>query len=187
MSWFGLEVLPKVKSEDGTEILVNIPYVPPPKINDMAKLEELIDGFSTFEACIGYKFKHPAYLLQAFTHASYTYNTITDCYQRLEFLGDAILDYVITRHLYEDKQKHSPGELTDLRSSLVNNNIFAYLAVKYEFYKYFKYFSPSLYTIIENFVQNQKQRNDEFDLEEDVIYLFVYFCWIFYYLFEFFV
>ena len=50
---------------------------------------------------------------------------------------------------------------------MVNNNIFAYLAVKYEFYKYFKYFSPTLYTIIDKFVLNQKQRNDEFDLEED--------------------
>ncbi|CAF5048596.1 unnamed protein product, partial [Rotaria magnacalcarata] len=57
--------------------------------------------------------------------ASYSYNTITDCYQRLEFLGDAVLDYVITRYLYEHPKRHSPGELTDLRSALVNNNIFA--------------------------------------------------------------
>jgi dsRNA-specific ribonuclease len=168
MSWFGLEVLPKAKCEDGSEVLVNIPEVPPPKINDPVKLEQLLDGYSNFEACIGYKFKQPAYLLQAFTHSSYTDNTVTDCYQRLEFLGDAILDYVITRYLYEDKKHiHSPGELTDLRSALVNNNIFAYLAVKYEFYKYFKYFSPDLFPIIDNFVQNQKNRNDEFDLEED--------------------
>lgn len=34
---------------------------------------------------------------------------------RLEFLGDAVLDYVITRQLYEDQRKHSPGILTDLR------------------------------------------------------------------------
>ena len=109
------KVLPKVKCEDGSEVLINIPEVPRPIINDALKLDQMIDGFATFEACIGYKFKQPVYLLQAFTHASYVYNTLTDCYQRLEFLGDAILDYVITRHLYEDKKRHSPGELTDLR------------------------------------------------------------------------
>lgn len=167
MTWFDLKVLPRAKCEDGSEVFVDMPDLPEPKVNDPSLLHSLLDGYASFEACIGYKFKQPVYLLQAFTHASYTYNTITDCYQRLEFLGDAILDYVITRHLYEDKKRHSPGELTDLRSSLVNNNIFAHLAVKYEFYKYFKYLSPSLFTIIDNFVQNQKNRNDEFDLDED--------------------
>ena len=115
MSWFGLKVLPRVKCEDGSEILISIPQIPRLVINDPLKLSQLLDGYASFEACIGYKFKEPAYLLQAFTHASYVYNTLTDCYQRLEFLGDAILDYVITRHLYEDKKRHSPGELTDLR------------------------------------------------------------------------
>lgn len=57
--------------------------------------------FDRFEQLIGYRFHQRAYLIQAFTHASYSNNTITDCYQRLEFLGDAVLDYVITRYLYE--------------------------------------------------------------------------------------
>ena len=84
-------------------------------------------------------------------------------------MGDAILDYVITRHLYEDGRAcRTPGELTDLRSALVNNNIFACLAVKYDFHRYFKYFAPEMFTIVDNFVLAQKRRNNDFDLEEDV-------------------
>ena len=50
---------------------------------------------------IGYVWTDKSYLLQAFSHASFYPNRLTDCYQRLEFLGDAVLDYLITRHLYE--------------------------------------------------------------------------------------
>ncbi|KAH0620387.1 hypothetical protein JD844_020785 [Phrynosoma platyrhinos] len=123
-------------------------------------LNHLISGFESFEKKINYSFKNKAYLLQAFTHASYHYNTITDCYQRLEFLGDAILDYLITKHLYEDPRQHSPGVLTDLRSALVNNTIFASLAVKYDYHKYFKAVSPELFHVIDDFVQFQMEKNE---------------------------
>ncbi|NXW00651.1 DICER Endoribonuclease, partial [Fregetta grallaria] len=123
-------------------------------------LTHLISGFENFEKKINYSFKNKAYLLQAFTHASYHYNTITDCYQRLEFLGDAILDYLITKHLYEDPRQHSPGVLTDLRSALVNNTIFASLAVKYDYHKYFKAVSPELFHVIDDFVQFQMEKNE---------------------------
>uniref|UniRef100_A0A8C5KCH4 Endoribonuclease Dicer n=1 Tax=Jaculus jaculus TaxID=51337 RepID=A0A8C5KCH4_JACJA len=123
-------------------------------------LNHLISGFDNFEKKINYRFKNKAYLLQAFTHASYHYNTITDCYQRLEFLGDAILDYLITKHLYEDPRQHSPGVLTDLRSALVNNTIFASLAVKYDYHKYFKAVSPELFHVIDDFVQFQLEKNE---------------------------
>uniref|UniRef100_A0A3P9LJJ7 ribonuclease III n=1 Tax=Oryzias latipes TaxID=8090 RepID=A0A3P9LJJ7_ORYLA len=123
-------------------------------------LQHLISGFENFEKKINYSFQNKAYLLQAFTHASYHYNTITDCYQRLEFLGDAILDYLITKHLYEDPRQHSPGVLTDLRSALVNNTIFASLAVKYDYHKYFKAISPELFHVIDDFVQFQLEKNE---------------------------
>ncbi|KAM4690395.1 endoribonuclease Dicer [Rhinophrynus dorsalis] len=123
-------------------------------------LDHLISGFENFEKRINYQFINKAYLLQAFTHASYHYNTITDCYQRLEFLGDAILDYLITKHLYEDPRQHSPGVLTDLRSALVNNTIFASLAVKYDYHKYFKAVSPELFNVIDDFVQFQLEKNE---------------------------
>lgn len=120
-------------------------------------LKELLDGFDKFEETIGYEFRDKSYLLQAMTHASYSPNRLTDCYQRLEFLGDAVLDYLITRHLYEDPRQHSPGALTDLRSALVNNTIFASLAVRHGFHKYFRHLSPGLNEVIDRFVRFQHE------------------------------
>lgn len=53
-----------------------------PTPENMAQLEHLLEGFDALEEKINYKFRDRSYLLQAFTHASYHYNTITDCYQR---------------------------------------------------------------------------------------------------------
>ncbi|XP_030637551.1 endoribonuclease Dicer isoform X1 [Chanos chanos] len=171
----GLKVLPveKQRREDhATNALTDCPMelqygwlkIPPRCMFDHPDAERtlnhLISGFENFEKKINYTFKNKAYLLQAFTHASYHYNTITDCYQRLEFLGDAILDYLITKHLYEDPRQHSPGVLTDLRSALVNNTIFASLAVKYDYHKYFKAVSPELFHVIDDFVQFQLEKNE---------------------------
>lgn len=55
------------------------------------ELKMMLDGYEELERSIGYKFHDISYLLQAFTHASYQPNRLTDCYQRLEFLGDAVL------------------------------------------------------------------------------------------------
>lgn len=55
------------------------------------ELGRLLAGFNALEKKLGYCFRDRAYLLQAMTHASYSTNRITDCYQRLEFLGDAVL------------------------------------------------------------------------------------------------
>jgi ribonuclease-3 len=64
---------------------------------------------------LGYQFKQPALLMQALTHRSAkgVHN------ERLEFLGDAILNFVIAQILYEMFPDSSEGELTRMRSSLV--------------------------------------------------------------------
>ena len=72
-----------------------------------------------------------------------------------------MLDYLITRHLFEDARQHSPGALTDLRSALVNNTIFASLAVKFQFHKYFKHFSPGLQSVINRFVNLQSDNESK--------------------------
>lgn len=183
MAWLGIRVLPKttVISTDLTERPVgslkptyneetkeysqvrfghlSCPKSPLLRYSDDADviLETLLDGYDKFEESIGYKFRDRSYLLQAMTHASYSPNTVTDCYQRLEFLGDAVLDFLITRHLYNDPRLHSPGALTDLRSALVNNTIFASLAVRHGFHKYFRHLSPGLHEVVNRFVQIQEE------------------------------
>ena len=178
MSWMGLTVLPNVN--EGEERQLELPCPPSPLITQdelsLQQMAYLLQGFEVFEERIGYRFKDRSYLLQAFTHASYYPNRLTDCYQRLEFLGDAVLDYLITRHLYEDERQHSPGTLTDLRSALVNNTIFATLAVRFDFHKFFLHFSPGLHNVVSKFVKmqiaNKGELLDDFylfdNLDDDV-------------------
>ncbi|VDK57780.1 unnamed protein product [Cylicostephanus goldi] len=66
---------------------------------------------------------------------------------------------MITRYLFEDERQYSPGVLTDLRSALVNNTIFASLAVKYDFHKHFVSMCPGLHHMIEKFVKLCTERN----------------------------
>lgn len=197
MAWLGIRVLPckevpydatstqripgsmKPFERDGEWLQTVYGYWAAPKSpllhyapNPHETLELLLDGYSEFEAHIGYKFNDRSYLLQAMTHASYSPNRLTDCYQRLEFLGDAVLDYLITRHLYEDPRQHSPGALTDLRSALVNNTIFASLAVRHGFHKYFRQLSPGLNDVIDRFVRIQHENGHS--ISEEVRYICSY-------------
>jgi len=56
----------------------------------------------------------------AFIHESYAYeNNLDECYQRLEFLGDAVLDLVVSEYLYQNNPYLSEGELTRIRANYV--------------------------------------------------------------------
>ena len=61
---------------------------------------------------------------------------MTNCYQRLEFLGDAVLDFLITRHLFDHpSRRFTPGELTDLRAALGSGYILVVFSMLGIFYK----------------------------------------------------
>ncbi|KAL4713178.1 hypothetical protein ACJJTC_018823 [Scirpophaga incertulas] len=122
------------------------------------------------EEILNYKFKDPSLLLEALSHSSYIRNRLTRSYERLEFLGDAILDFLITSYIFENCRQLKPGELTDLRSALVNNVTFAAYVVKHGLYKFLcSQLNPSLDSAIIAFVEHQEQRNHE--IIEDVLYL----------------
>ena len=79
--------------------------------------------FSKFEERAGVIFKDKGLLKQAFTHRSYINENrgpVLAHNERLEFLGDAVLELVITNYLYGRLKDSTEGELTSLRSALVN-------------------------------------------------------------------
>ena len=84
--------------------------------------------FTVLEERIGYVIKYRAYFLQALTHRSYL-QFVNDATmlsnERLEFLGDAVLDLVIGEYLYREFQNLPEGDLTKLRSRLVSGTSLA--------------------------------------------------------------
>ncbi|XP_052839058.1 endoribonuclease Dicer isoform X1 [Drosophila gunungcola] len=119
-----------------------------------------IDGFIInhrhLEQNLGYTFKDRGYLLQALTHPSYPTNRITGCYQELEFIGDAILDFLISAYIFENNSKMNPGALTDLRSALVNNTTLACICVRHRLHFFILAENSLLSESIAKFVQFQE-------------------------------
>ncbi|GLT85624.1 hypothetical protein SLE2022_038100 [Rubroshorea leprosula] len=103
------------------------------------------------ESKLGYNFSIKFFLQEAITHTSLHESF---CYQRLEFLGDSVLDLLITRYLYQKHTDIDPGELTDLRSASVNNDNFAQVAVRHDLYKHLQHSSTKLVNQIEEYIKS---------------------------------
>lgn len=94
--------------------------------------------FSELEKQLDIKFKNKDLLKQAFVHRSYINENSSfelDHNERLEFLGDAVLELVTTEHLYKN-YPNPEGELTNWRASLVNGAMLSTLAKKLNLEQY---------------------------------------------------
>jgi len=76
---------------------------------------------------INYEFKDPALLELALTHASVASNRLLSN-ERLEFLGDAILGFVVCHELYDSHEELLEGEMTQIKSSVVSRRTCALVA-----------------------------------------------------------
>ena len=88
---------------------------------DIADLQEIL----------GVTFKKPALLEQALVHSSYVNENpaiVSGHNERLEFLGDAVLDFVVADKLYQDFPDLAEGEMTKLRAELVRRDTLARVA-----------------------------------------------------------
>ena len=70
---------------------------------------------------LGYKFRDDSLLIKALTHISFANSNNCESYERLEFLGDAIIEMVVSEYIYENLPTDA-GNCTRLRASLVSTN-----------------------------------------------------------------
>ena len=75
-----------------------------------------------FERNLGYKFKKSELLEEALTHKS-TKQALNN--ERLEFLGDAVMDLLVAEYLFKKFSKIAEGDMSKLRAALVNEKSFA--------------------------------------------------------------
>ena len=76
---------------------------------------------------IGYKFVDQSLLIQALTHVSYANDNNEESYERLEFLGDAVIELVVSEYIYKYYYFNS-GESSKLRASLVSTEYLSVVA-----------------------------------------------------------
>ncbi|MCG8483060.1 MAG: ribonuclease III [Clostridia bacterium] len=98
------------------------------------------EELNMFMAKIGYKFNNLDLLNTALTHSSYNNekkSTHKHNNERLEFLGDAILDAVISQYLYARFENFEEGDLTRMRANIVCESSLADCGVKFQIGQYF--------------------------------------------------
>ncbi|MBD3321121.1 MAG: ribonuclease III [Chitinivibrionales bacterium] len=91
------------------------------------------------QAIVGHSFKNPRLLKKALTHRSYmtsTSHSHLDSNERLEFLGDAVLNCCVTEHLFHAYPDKSEGELSKIKSLVVSRKILGELATELDLGKF---------------------------------------------------
>lgn len=105
------------------------------------------------EKKMGYRFRYPRLLRSAFTHPSYgsIYEGIPN-YQRLEFLGDALLDMVCVDYLFRKFPSADPQWLTEHKMAMVSNQFLGCLCVSLGFQKHMVSMTSALLKEIADYV-----------------------------------
>ncbi|CAO3609869.1 unnamed protein product [Cunninghamella echinulata] len=103
----------------------------------------------------GYKFETSLLIVEALTHASLP-NSTAPCYQRLEFLGDAILDFLVINYLFNKYPEADPGRITDLKDACVNNHVLGIVAIENGLHAHIIHYSGILVSAIEDAVNEVK-------------------------------
>lgn len=89
--------------------------------------------FTKLEKSIGYTFKNKQLLKKALMHTSYAYEKQLESNEKLEFLGDSILEYISSKYIYNNYSNLKEGEMTKVRAEVVCENSLYNVAKSHNF------------------------------------------------------
>ncbi len=90
-------------------------------------------NIENFQKEIGITYNSVSLIERALTHTSYAYEHGVESYEKLEYLGDAILEFVISDYLFQNYKNLSEGEMTKVRASVVCEESLYKIATKHNF------------------------------------------------------
>ena len=90
-------------------------------------------NLSELEKSIGYSFSNKHLLKTALTHTSYAHENKVESNEKLEYLGDSILEFVTSDYLYTNYKNLNEGEMTKVRASIVCEESLYKVAIKHNF------------------------------------------------------
>ncbi len=123
--------------------------------------------FNELESRLNYHFNDKELLKKALTHRSYVKNK-RESNERLEFLGDAVLEFVITEYLIERYADTDEGKLSKIRAATVNTKVLADVAKRLELYRFILVGKSEQK---EGIVHNESILEDAFEAIVGAIYL----------------
>ena len=90
-------------------------------------------NLENLEKSIGYTFQNKQLLKNALTHTSYAFEKHIQSNEKLEFLGDSILEFISSKYLFENFENLSEGEMTKVRAYSVCENSLYQIAIRHNF------------------------------------------------------
>ena len=90
-------------------------------------------NFEKLEKSIDYTFKNKELLKQALTHTSYAYERKIESNEKLEFLGDSILEFISSKYIFNNYKNLKEGEMTKVRAEVVCEDSLYNIAVTHHF------------------------------------------------------
>jgi len=97
------------------------------------KMHTLPDVFEVIESVLDYTFHEKSILIEALTHASYNVSATVACQDRLEFIGDAILDHLVVSEIFAVNPPLENFDMHLYRTTLVNKDILAFFLMEWKF------------------------------------------------------